>query len=67
MILDAICPSIAIFEPLTSSIRLFPERLTTETVPPTRNPSPVRNFLASSLPEILVMTALSPTLHMVTG
>jgi len=65
--LEAICPSMAIFEPLTSRIRLFPARLTTVTEPPTRNPRPARNFLVSSLPDILVMVALSPTLHMITG
>ena len=65
--MDAICPSMAIFEPLTSRIRLFPARLTTVTEPPAMNPRPFRNFFTSSLPEILAMVALSPTLHMVTG
>jgi hypothetical protein len=66
-ILDAMLPSMAILDPLTSRMKLSPERLTTETLPPARNPSPARNLLVSSLPEILEMVALSPTLHMVMG
>jgi len=60
-------PSMAILDPLTSRMKLSPERLTTETLPPARNPRPARNLLVSSLPDILEMVALSPTLHMVIG
>ena len=60
-------PSMAILDPLTSRMKLSPERLTTETLPPARNPSPARNLLVSSLPDILEIVALSPTLHIVMG
>jgi hypothetical protein len=66
-ILDAMLPSMAILDPLTSRIKLSPERLTTETLPPARKPRLARNLLVSSLPEILEMVALSPTLHIVIG
>ena len=63
----AIVLSMATLDPFTSTITLPLAMLTALISVPTVNPSSVRNFLTSSLPEMLTMTPLSPIFIMEMG